>query len=185
MPCPPDRLRASVGGSTRIGRAAKPPGATHSVPSPFSGFPAGRGAFRPAPRTDAAVMLSKPARLSARRALFMGRLRGFLHDVTGDHPTIQKGTQKAEHTHSVCSAEKDAQSPHKPPLFRAEWRRTQWARRIGASYQYRTKRKVCSRPCAVKARLISGRALCDPAACAAVRRSFPQNQQSSCPTPFV
>ena len=94
--------------------------------------------------------------VSPRAVLVNWALARLFYDVTDDRPTIQKDTQKAEHTHSVCSAEKDAQPPHKPPLFRAEWRRTQWARRIGASYQYRTKRKVCSRPCAFKARPVSG-----------------------------
>ena len=173
MPCPPDRLSAPPGCSTQ------------GVRSPAADFR--RGAVLFVRRSGQTRRSCCPNQLvSPRAVLIYGALARLFYDVTGDRPTIQKDTQKAEHTHSVCSAEKDAQSPHRPPRSRANQRRKQGrAEPADASHQYRTKRKVCSRPYAIKARPLSGHALRDPAACAAVRRSFPQNQQSSCPTPFV
>ena len=164
MYCPPDRLNAPPSRPER--RIA--------FHLPSANFRRGAVLFvRRRGQTRRSCCLNQL--VSPRAVLVNGALARLFYDVTGDRPTIQKDTQKAEHTHSVCSAEKDAQSPHRPPPLPRKSTRKTGARRIGASYQYRTKRKVCSRPCAVKARLISGRALCDLAACAAVRRSFPQN----------
>lgn len=114
MPCPPDRLSAPPGCSTQ------------GVRSPAADFR--RGAVLFVRRCGQTRRSCCPNQLvSPRAVLIYGALARLFHDVTGDRPTIQKDTQKAEHTHSVCSAEKDAQSPHRPPRSRANQRRNRGA----------------------------------------------------------
>lgn len=173
MPCPPDRLSAPPGCSTQ------------GVRSPAADFRRGAVLFvRRCGQTRRSCCINQL--VSPRAVLIYGALARLFHDVTGDRPTIQKDTQKAEHTHSVCSAEKDAQSPHRPPpLPRISTQKT-GARRTGRRVSsISDKAKGLFSAIRAQSPPSSGRALRDLAACAAVRRSFPQNQQSSCPTPFV
>lgn len=123
--------------------------------------------------------------VSPRAVLIYGALARLLHDVTGDRPTIKR-THKKRNTPL-------RHAPLKRTLYRRISRRPAPAHK-GAERKSAQNRRVLSisdkakglfsaihdqSPPTIRARLR------DLAACAAVRRSFPQNQQSSCPTPFV
>ena len=93
--------------------------------------------------------------VSPRAAPSIKRLHGFSHDVTGDRPTISKDTQKAEHTLSVCSLKRTLKRC--APFFALSAQKDT-GRADGQAHlnQYRTKRKVCSRPYTTQARLLQG-----------------------------